>query len=337
MAKTYTEAVHNGTQAAGTLARTLGLRAKLDEQLGSVDIFEIIAQLELPLLMRPIKGLLGAFLNAPTPGILVTTERPLSIQRFTAAHELGHWLLKHKPSLDDEDQILRRGPLTNEASTAYQETEADAFAIALLMPKWLILAHCSRQGWRSSDLKRPQIAYQLSLRLGVSYEATCRTLERYRLIDSDTRETMSETSPRSLKINLLGKFKPESYRGDVWHITEKDNHLKISGSSNDLIVIEAEELGGAGYLWSPGALLDAGFEIYEDVSIELDTDGIGGNNVRRLLAKPNVDLAARISIVQNRPWAEDDIAGSLEFSFDFTGPETAGLTRAERRQILGEA
>lgn len=114
----------------------------------------------------------------------------------------------HQPSLDDEDQILRRGPLNSDAGVGFQETEADAFAVALMMPKWLILAHCARQGWRIAELKRPDVVYQLSIRLGASYEATVRTLERYTLIDAQTRSTLLLTRPRALKAALLEDFAP---------------------------------------------------------------------------------------------------------------------------------
>jgi Zn-dependent peptidase ImmA (M78 family) len=50
---------------------------------------------------------LGAYLSDPAPGVLITTQGPMSIQRFTAAHELGHFSMRHQPSLDD-DSILRR-------------------------------------------------------------------------------------------------------------------------------------------------------------------------------------------------------------------------------------
>lgn len=76
--------------AAGRLHRTLETRALIESRAGAVDVFVAIASLDLPLLLRPLHGLLGAFLNEPIPGVLITTERSMSIQRFTAAHELGH-------------------------------------------------------------------------------------------------------------------------------------------------------------------------------------------------------------------------------------------------------
>ncbi len=148
MARSYAEAVRNGTAAASRLQRRLDLQNRLEAEPDAVHVFAVIAELDVPLMLRPLKGLLGAVLNSPAPGIMVTTERPLSIQRFTAAHELGHCLMSHQPSLDDEDQILRRAPTQSDARNDYQETEADAFAVALMMSRWLILAHCARHSWR---------------------------------------------------------------------------------------------------------------------------------------------------------------------------------------------
>lgn len=173
----------------------------------------------------------------------------MSIQRFTAAHELGHCIMGHRPSLDDENNILRRAPLARALDTNFQETEADAFATAFMLPKWLVLSHCGRQGWQTTDLVEPAIAYQLSLRLGASYEATARTLERHRLISSDAREQLLSRKPRELKIALLGDYRPADYRGDVWRLTARDEGVRIDGSRNDLFVLNLEERSSAGYIW----------------------------------------------------------------------------------------
>ena len=78
------------------------------------------------LLFRPLRGLLGAYLGQPSfprAGIIVSTQRDLHVQRFTAAHELGHMVMGHEPSLDGEEIGLWRGESSNP-----QEVEADAFA-----------------------------------------------------------------------------------------------------------------------------------------------------------------------------------------------------------------
>ena len=129
MASDYDSAVRAGALAAGRLHRRLDTQQLIGRHGGNVDVFGAIHALDLPLLLRPLRGLLGAYLSSPAPGVLVTTERPMSIQRFTAAHELGHFFMRHEPSLDDES-ILRRMPMSPEPGNQFQETEADAFAIA---------------------------------------------------------------------------------------------------------------------------------------------------------------------------------------------------------------
>ncbi len=115
MATDYASAVRAGTMAAARLHRQLGSREIIETQGGSIDAFSAIFAIDLPLLLRPLQGLLGAYLNDPAPGVLVTTRRPMSIQRFTAAPELGHFALRHEPSLDDES-ILRRIPLSGQSA-----------------------------------------------------------------------------------------------------------------------------------------------------------------------------------------------------------------------------
>src|SRR5215470_4133178 len=101
MATDYAGAVRNGSMAASRLHMQLGMQEKMQQHGGSVDVFSATLGLNLPLILRPLDGLLGAYIPEPISGMLVTTRRPLSIQRFTAAHELGHLRLGHLPSLDD--------------------------------------------------------------------------------------------------------------------------------------------------------------------------------------------------------------------------------------------
>ena len=145
VAGNYAGAVRAGTMAAARLHEQLDMRGVIELRGGSVDVFEAIQALNLPLLLRPLQGLLGAYLNDPTPGVLITTKRPMSIQRFTAAHELGHYSLKHDPSLDDEG-ILRRMAAAAQSTGDFQEVEADAFATAFMMPRWLFRLACQPSG-----------------------------------------------------------------------------------------------------------------------------------------------------------------------------------------------
>jgi Zn-dependent peptidase ImmA (M78 family) len=184
MALDYAGAVRNGALHASRLHAQLHTRDSVEKQGGNIDVFGAMLLVDLPLLVRPLQGLLGAYISDPIPGVLITTKRPLSIQRFTAAHELGHFRLGHEPSLDDES-ILRRMtsiPRLSRLGPEAQEVEADSFAVTFMMPLWLVQWHCLRQNWRKDNLRNPRIVYQLSLRMGASYEAMTWTLQRYNLI-----------------------------------------------------------------------------------------------------------------------------------------------------------
>ena len=339
MADTYAEAVRNGTMAAARLHVQFGTRAAMAGFGGNIDVFGAALREQLPLLLRPLKGLLGAYLPDPIPGVLVTTQRPLSIQRFTAAHELGHFKMQHRPSLDDESILRRMAMITipKGSDPDFQEVEADAFAVAFLMPKWLIEWHCECQGWLASDLALPPTAYQLSLRLGTSYEAMSWTLQRHNLITAAAGKALRNIQPRQFKMELLQEHRPTDYRGDVWLLTERDAKTRIDGSRNDHFVLRLNEHSGGGYLWNIDQLRASGFAILRDNRENPDSAGIGGPVIRHVTA--NMEQAVRGEVLLNecRPWQPTAPISQVTLNYDFTGPEEEGLSRAERRQLLEAA
>jgi len=322
--------------AATRLHLRLDLRKDIELRGGNVDVFGAIQTVGLPLLLRPLEGLLGAYLSDPAPGVLITTERPMSIQRFTAAHELGHFSLRHKPSLDDES-ILRRMPMTGQPADDFQEIEADAFSVAFMMPRWLISWHAERQGWTVADFRRPTVVYQLALRIGASYEATCWTLARHRLIQQSLARELLQTEPRAVKVGLLETHRPKDYRGDVWLLTERDAGTRIDGSRHDLFVLRLEEHSGSGYLWDIDQLRANGFGIVRDELEAIDGEGVGGPVIRRVTAAPPDTYRGCMTLHERRPWDPGSPLSSLKLDLDLTGPEEEGLSRAERRNLLEAA
>jgi Zn-dependent peptidase ImmA (M78 family) len=335
-ASDYASAVRAGTMAAARLHGQLELRKEISSRGGNVDVFGAIHAIDLPLLLRPLQGLLGAYLRDPAPGVLVTTQRPMSIQRFTAAHELGHFSLRHDPSLDDES-ILRRMPIGAQPSGDFQEVEADAFGVAFMMPRWLIGWHAERQDWMVEAFRRPEIVYQLALRIGASYEAACWTLVRHRLIEASLARELLQTQPRTLKAALLETYRPQNYRGDVWLLTESDAGTHIDGSRNDLFVLRLEEHSGGGYLWDIDQLKASGFGIVRDELEAIDGEGVGGPVIRRVTAAPPDTHRGSMSVDERRPWDPEPPLSNLTVEFDLTGPEEEGLSRAERRSLLEAA
>ena len=334
MTDDYAQAVRKGTQSAGQLLRQLEIREQIEHTGGSINVFAAISELDVPLLFRPLDGLLGAFLNYPMQGIMVTTQRSLSIQRFTAAHELGHCRLGHQPSLDDDNILRRMGRRDQPQESNFQELEADSFATALLLPKWLIANHMKRQGLTVHHFRRPNVIYQLSLRLGVSYEAFCWTLVRYRMIGVKQARELLKTPRREIKKYLLKRHEPKNYRGDVWLLTERDAGTRIDGSRNDLFVLKLTEQSNGGYLWNIDELRESGFAIVGDEVVEVDKESIGDTSVRRVTAQPPNDYRGRLVLDEVRPWDIEQAITRLELNLDFTGPEEEGLSRVERRGRL---
>ncbi|WP_460881211.1 ImmA/IrrE family metallo-endopeptidase [Pontibacter rugosus] len=73
-------------------------------------------------------------------------------QRFTIAHELGHFVLHQKYSelfIDKEKPLFRN----QESSTGEhkREKEANAFAAAILMPQFLIFQEATKIGIKFID------------------------------------------------------------------------------------------------------------------------------------------------------------------------------------------
>ena len=330
-------AILRGTQAAARLHRDYGLRVHDETRSPRVDVFDLIVKLDIPLLFKPLDTLLGVFLLNPMAGIMVTTKRPLTVQRLTGAHELGHYCLNHKPSIDSVE-ILRRSPFDANASYDIQEIEADAFAVELILPRWLVAMQLHKQGWSSRDMQIPSMAYQLSLRLGASYDATCRALERYKIIAPSIKERLLKIRPQSIKEELLRGHEEKAGWSDVWLLSEHDQGSVIEGGKTDLFILKLREHSGAGYLWNFEQLNEANFVILKDERLPLSENDYGGDVTRWIAARSTASHSGQLAITERRPWIETgEPLSSLRFEYDLCGPETEGLSKAERRQLWGVA
>ena len=333
---TLRDAVLLGSLEAAQLHADAGLGSGLGGGPEPIDVYRFIGDRQITLLFQKLGGLLGAYLEVHRPGILVTTERPLAIQRFTAAHELGHFSLQHQPSLDD-DSILRRMPMQDQPTGDFQEVEANTFGAEFMMPRWLIGWHAARHSWTVGDFGQCNVVYQLALRIGASYEATCWTLVHHRYILPAQARELLRTQPRELKVALLNSHRPQDYRGDVWLLTERDAGTRIDGSRNDLFVLRLEEHSGGGYLWDIDQLKASGFAIVRDELEAIDGEGIGGPVIRRVTTTPPETYRGLLSLDERRPWDPDPPLSTLVVDVDLTGPEEEGLSRAERRRLLEAA
>jgi predicted secreted protein len=304
-----------------------------------IGVFGTIIGSVVPLLFEPLGVLLGVFIDNPMPGIMVTTKRGLAVQRFTGAHELGHSTLGHRPSLDDES-ILRRSPFGAAPDYEQQELEADAFATEFMLPPWLFAAHFRRQGWTDAMMTDPMTVYQLSLRVGASYEATCRSLMRpgVGVIGRSTLDSLLQVQPRTVKSALLGYYEPPDWWRDVWLLTEKDEGAVIEGSRSDLFVLKLTEHSGSGYVWTFDEINEAGFAVIRDEREGPAGETIGGPVTRSITARSQGPQEGRLALAERRPWTPDgEPLTAFCVHYDLNGPEGEGLSQAERRKLAEAA
>jgi len=328
--KSRRDAILEGAKAAARLHQQLDSRRIVEAQGSSVDVFGAIVKEKIPLLFRPLEGLLGAFVPAgQVAGIIVTTQRPLSVQRFTGAHELGHSEMGHEASLDDESMLTRaESPGWNYDP---REVAANSFATAFLLPKWLLISQAARHHWTRRDLTNPKVVYQLSLRAGASYHATCIALLRHELIDDATFGALRAVEVKAIKQELLDGYLLENWFPDVWVLTESDEGTTLEGDSRDAFVVRLKEASGAGYLWNIDDLNSAGFVFFRDERIIPTSDEDVGGDVERVLGiRPGESRVGHIDLQHARPWESAEPLGRLSFAFDLRGKEN-GRPRAERR------
>ncbi|WP_412529159.1 ImmA/IrrE family metallo-endopeptidase [Burkholderia lata] len=324
------DAILTGIARATELHHALGIRDRLKDGSRPMDVFAAIKALEITVLFRPLEGLLGAYVPTPnSAGMLVTTQRDHHVQRFTAAHELGHHVLAHRTvSLDINIGYVGRGERTGHDQ---QELEADSFAAEFLLPKWLIVAHARRQGWGSAELRRPEVIYQLSLRLAASYSSTCWALASADILTQIEASKLAAQPPKRSKQQAMNDVVPTSWHPDVWLLSDRDKGAQLVGSPEDFLVLNLQEHLAGGYEWDIEPIPSTGLEVRRDHRIDADDDLIGGTVTRRVVVQGRAPTRTKLWLKERRPWeGGGDAINSMEFDLALLGKEPIGLLRAER-------
>lgn len=327
----YPSAIRRAALQAGRLHRDLGIQSRVVHGSGRIDVYDTIARLGVPLFFTKLDGLLGVYMREPSPGVLITTERPQSQQRFTAAHELGHHYLDHNPSLDDES-ILRRAPFQANVGDDPQEVEAEAFAAVFLLPRWLLDWHCERQGWTDGDLHDPIKVYQLALRVGTSFKATVWTLHRYDVFDRPTATAMAKLELKTVKQAILRGYKPLDFKRDVWLLTDRDADMRIEGGPGDLVVVRLTEHSGSGYMWRIESIDGEALAVVADGREDTEADSAGGPTLRRITTAARDRRSGELRLAEARPWAPTRPLNTFAICYDLTGPSLQGWYEPQRRQ-----
>lgn len=136
-----------------------------------VDVFSIaqgeglsVKFIEFPKKFDNVAG----YLDPEEKSIVVNKSQQPNRQTFTVAHELGHYILEHKPS---DYSVLLRMPVAKDKKTP-QEKEADVFAANLLVPREMLLVTMQRYSLNKGNVDL------LARIFGVSTETMSHRLNR---------------------------------------------------------------------------------------------------------------------------------------------------------------
>ena len=183
---------------------------------------------------------------------MISTKRDLHVQRFTLAHELGHLRLGHPFKLDETIGFAGRNA---PESRPIQERAADTFASELLGPKSLMLESAKRHRWNKQKLHQPDNIYQLSLRLGISYKATCWALVTASVLNRREAGKLEAEPVKDQKRALVPEELITNSWEDVWALTRADSETFLEAGPDDLFAVHVQDQASAGYLWQ---LVDTG-------------------------------------------------------------------------------
>lgn len=260
-----------------------------------INIFKIVEDNKIVLNFQKLDNLAGAYIpgtSSSRPGILINESLPLTRQRYTAAHELCHFIRQDPPSLDTSSELFMAGYKREE-----KEQIAEEFASSILMPRRLINNILKQIDVVTQEQITPFIAYELSLRMDTSYQATVNRLASLKLIKSKQYHALSRFSPKDIKEHY-GKEGLETNWNNIWNITERDNNNVICPVLGDEVRIRLKENPSTGYKWLNIPDIEGVTTNWESLSGEI----IGAGGTRCIKIKIRKLEEIKLELFYNRPW-----------------------------------
>lgn len=236
------------------LARARGSQAAAREhvrlrtdQSKPIDVFSIVEQSGIWLMFQPLRNLYGAYVREGVgTGIIVNANHPLSVRRFTAAHEYGHHVLGHAPVVDDERNLNSPSGIVN-----LDEASAQAFAASFLMPLQLVNTMLRQMGLPlDPGTMSPSQVYLFSLNLGSSYPATINQLKTLGKISSHAATALRKEKPKDIKIDIGRGQRPAQVWADAWQVGTHDAGRTLHPKVEDVLHVVLPETPSSGYVWS---------------------------------------------------------------------------------------
>lgn len=338
-------------------ARRAGMlaAAREHERLGSsldgpVDVFGVIRRAGIWLMFQPLEHLYGAYYReGDAAGIIINAKHPQSLQRFTAAHEYGHYVLGHEPVLDQERHIEPLGQVQDP-----RELEAQTFAAFFLMPLSLVNRLLKRLGFSERlDQLTPRDAYLLSLELGASYAATVNHLLALRKITPAKAEALRREEPKTIKEEVGHGQRPAHPWADTWPLELRDTGKTLYPRVRDEIHLYLPEAPTTGYMWTVEndgiadrrdtdedlPIEDHVYLVWVDDTFEPESgDLFGSSGLRHLVFRVARAGTHQLTLAHRRPWGIDEqpfekFAARLEIAPPPVGNVDHGLSDEQQPLI----
>lgn len=153
-----------------------------------VPVFALISKMGIELRFTGMGELAGALLlpqQGRPAGILVNSDQPFERQRFSAAHELGHFVLNHQPPPG--------GTFVSFLGRRFDpvEVDADTFAAELLTPTELLMVKLTEVAERPVE----EAVYLLSQTFAVSFQAMTLRLSKLGALRPEQTMKLEATKP----------------------------------------------------------------------------------------------------------------------------------------------
>ncbi len=225
-----------GQAAKAALEYRLRNGLALDE---ACDIYELIIRQGLDLHFMDVKSLEGFYLSDGTAGqINVCAYRPAGLQRFTAAHELGHHVFGHGSTFDRELDYSDRF-----SSVALEERLADLFARFLLMPRPAVYKGFKNIGADLHQLS-PQDVYRVASWLGVGYTTLLHQMRwSLQLLDQTQFDSLIGAKPQDIKLEMTPCVKKYG-RTELWPAHKSWDGSRIHAELGDIFTGLSPENAG---------------------------------------------------------------------------------------------
>lgn len=294
-----------------------------------VDVFSAVERAGLWLMFQPCDGIKGALCqDSGATGVLINSNHPLSLQRFTAAHELGHYRLGHREAVDltgDDNQTCQLDGI---------ELEAESFASYFLMQERAV-----KRVLPSAGPISPTDAYQAALRLQVSYAAMVTRLQDLRLVSFTQAQTLRAVAPKTIKQSITHGLTGELGRRQVWMVRAQDPSRVLTPLEGDEVHVLLPEKPSSGFSWREAADADAPIHRIAD-DAHFDGESFGGSTERHLAYLVDRPSAGTLALSHARGWEAQELESfglRIEPAENRSGAEGRGLPSSQLQLLAARS